>query len=57
MPLSLNEASVNEWTCEPSPAKFPTLQIQAKGVFLLAGGIWGDFAIVSILIFSILKIP
>jgi len=25
------------WTCEPSPAKFPTLQIQAKGVFLLAG--------------------
>ena len=25
------------WTCEPSSAKFPTLQIQAKGVFLLAG--------------------
>ena len=24
------------WTCEPSPAKFPTLQIQAKGVLLLA---------------------
>ena len=45
------------WTCEPSPAKSPTLRIKAKGVFFFACESERVFVGITMLIINIFQTP